>query len=186
MRGRFHQLALLINVLLLAGCSSNPEVVPDTLKSQVDSHLTFQEILKQPDQFQGKLVVVGGEVLQAKRLSEATQLEILQLPLDDTRRPSSIKTDSQGRFLAFEHAFLDPATFPAGTRVTVVGELTGVQSAQLDAMTYQYPTMIIKHLHVWKEEAGERNQASGPWYGIFGGGSTGGRVGGGVGIGIGF
>ncbi|MDR4493173.1 MAG: Slp family lipoprotein [Nitrospirales bacterium] len=171
---------------LLAGCASGPEAIPDSLKSHIDSQASFQEILQQPETFQGKLVVLGGEVLHAKRSSEATQLEILQLPLDGSNRPSSIKTDSQGRFLAFEHAFLDPATFPPGTRVTVVGKVTGGQTAQLDEMTYQYPTLAIKHLHVWNHETEELQGASGPWYGIFGGGSTGGRVGGGVGIGIGF
>lgn len=173
--------------VLVAGCASNPEVVPDPLKSQIDTQVTFQEILQQPETFQGKLVVVGGEVLHAKRSTEATQLEILQLPLDDSNRPSKIKTESQGRFLAFEQAFLDPATFPPGTRVTVVGEVTGSQTAHLDEMTYQYPTLAIKHLHVWNTaEAEEIQGASGPWYGIFGGGSTGGRVGGGVSIGVGF
>ena len=172
--------------LWLVGCTFGPEVIPDTLQSQVDSQLTFEQILEDPTTVQGKLVVLGGEVLHAKRLREATQLEILQLPLDSSQRPSQAKTDSKGRFLAFEHAFLDPATFPPGTRVTVVGELTGVQSAQLDDMSYQYPTMLVKHVHVWNAEAEARSQASGPWYGIFGGGSTGGRVGGGVSIGIGF
>lgn len=173
-------------VILLAACAANPEVVPDTLKSQIDSQMTFQELLQQPETFQGKLVVLGGEVLHAKRSSEATQLEILQLPLDSSNRPSFIKTDSLGRFLAFERAFLDPATFPPGTRVTVVGEVTGGQIANLDEMTYHYPTLAIKHFHVWNAEAEERQGASGPWYGIFGGGSTGGRVGGGVSIGVGF
>lgn len=185
MHGRLHNMILWC-LVLLAGCASSPEVVPDTLKSQIDSQVTFQDILQQPETFQGKLVVLGGEVLHAKRSSEATQLEILQLPLDSSNRPSLIKTDSKGRFLVFERAFLDPATFPPGTRVTVVGEVTGSQTAHLDEMTYQYPTMALKHLHVWTVEAEESQGASGPWYGIFGGGGTGGRVGGGVSIGVGF
>jgi len=186
MEERICRLVIWCFAVVVSGCVSTPEVVPDTMKSQIDSHIRFEQVLDQPEAFQGKVVVWGGEVLQAKRLSDATQLEILQLPLDSSQRPSQNKTESKGRFLARESAFLDPATFPAGTRVTVVGELTGAQTAQLDEMSYQYPTMVMKHLHVWTPEAEERSQAAGPWYGIFGGGSTGGRVGGGVSIGIGF
>lgn len=184
---RSHRVKLIVlGLVLWTGCASAPEVVPDTLRAQVDPHLTFQQILAQPEAHRGKLTVLGGEVLHAKRLSTSTQLEILQLPLDSSARPSSIKAESKGRFFAFEPTFLDPATFLPGTRVTVVGELTGALTAQLDEMAYQYPTLTIKHLHVWNPEEEEQAQSSGLWYGIFGGGSTGGRVGGGISIGIGF
>ena len=88
--------------------------------------------------------------------------------------------------MAFESSFLDPATLPPHTRVTLVGEITGATRASLDEMAYRYPTVTIKHLHVWPELRPGQPWDSGPRYGIFGGGSTGGRVGGGVGIGIGF
>ena len=69
--------------------------------------------------------MLGGEVLSAKRLAEGTRLEVLQLPLDDAQQPALTRTDSQGRFLAIEKEFLDPAMFPQNTRVTIVGEVTG-------------------------------------------------------------
>jgi outer membrane lipoprotein len=161
-------------------------VIPETLQNQVDPGITFSQLLQRPESFQGKIIVLGGEVLSAKRLAEDTRLEVLQLPLDDSQRPVVTRTDSQGRFLAMEKAFLDPAMFPPNTRVTIVGEVTGTIAAKLDEMDYLYPTVVIKYLHVWKEPPLAQEGNSGPWYSIFGGGSTGGRVGGGMGIGIGF
>jgi outer membrane lipoprotein len=181
---------LLIGMILIlgvmAGCSSSPTVVPDGLQSQIDPVLTFSQVLQEPESHQGKLIILGGEVLSAKRLAEGTRLEVLQLPLDDSQRPVSIRTDSQGRFFAMQKDFLDPAMFPPNTQVTIVGEVTGTANAKLDEMAYQYPTVMIKNLHVWKEQPLAQSRNSGPWYSIFGGGSTGGRGGGGVGIGIGF
>ena len=58
--------------------------------------------------------------------------------------------------------------------------------ANLDEMEYSYPTLTIKHLHVWPEPEFDQPESSGPSFGIFGGGSSGGRSGGGVSIGIGF
>ncbi len=179
---------IILGVLLLIGpgCVSGPEVVPEALQTQIDPSVTFPKIFEDPTVHQGAVVLLGGEILSAKRLTEGTRLEILQLPLDGSEEPVLDRTASQGRFLAFEPAFLDPATLPPNTRVTLVGEVTGVTHANLDEMEYRYPTLNIKHLYVWPEPEFNQPGSSGPRYGIFGGGSSGGRVGGGVSIGIGF
>ena len=57
-----------------------------------------------------------------------TQLEVLQLPLEDDQGPVTERTASKGRFLAWQKEFLDPATIADGTRVTIVGEVTGACS----------------------------------------------------------
>lgn len=179
---------ILLGALLLiaSGCASGQDVVPETLKTQIDSSLPFSKILAEPMSHQGAVVLLGGEVLSAKRLTEGTRLEILQLPLDSANEPTVDRTSSQGRFLAFESSFLDPATLPPNTRITLVGEVTGDTNAKLDDMEYRYPTLTIKHLHVWPEPEFNQPASSGTSFGIFGGGGTGGRVGGGLGIGIGF
>jgi outer membrane lipoprotein len=121
-------------VLVLAGgcASSSYDVVPPTLESQVDHTVTFNQLKESPDSYRGRLVVFGGEVLSAKRLKEGTRLEILQLPLEDGQDPVYSRTASQGRFLAIQKDFLDPAKFPSGTRVTVTGEITGATTLPLD------------------------------------------------------
>jgi outer membrane lipoprotein len=179
-------MCVLLGLAWVGGCASSPMVIPETLKNQVDSGITFPQLLQGSESHQGKMLVLGGEVLSAKRLAEGTRLEVLQLPLDDDKRPIATRTESQGRFLAMEKDFLDPAMFPLNTRVTIVGEVTGTITAKLDEMEYQYPTVVIKYLHVWKEPPLAQEGSSGPWYSIFGGGGSGSRVGGGVGIGIGF
>jgi outer membrane lipoprotein len=175
---------VVIGLVLMGGCASSPMEIPETLQSQIDPTLTFSQVIQHPGSYQGKTLVLGGEVLSAKRLEEGTRLEVLQLPLDDSQRPIVTRTDSEGRFIAMETAFLDPAMFPPNTQVTIVGEVTGTVVAKLDEMDYQFPTVVIKHLYVWKEPSLAQKGNSGPWYSIFGGGSTGGRVGGGVGIGF--
>jgi outer membrane lipoprotein len=185
---RIYAVAILLGAILVvgSGCTSGFEVVPEALSANIDSSLTFPKIIKEPTAHQGVLVLLGGEVLTAKRLKEGTRLEILQLPLDGWEEPVLDRTDSQGRFFALEASFLDPATLPPNTRVTLVGEITGATRANLDKMEYRYPTVTIKHLHVWPCLEPDHQGGSGLGYGIFGGGSTGGRVGGGLGIGVGF
>ena len=44
--------------------------------------------------------MLGGEVLNAKRLHDSAQIELLQLPLEEGEEPSLDRQRSQGRFLA--------------------------------------------------------------------------------------
>ncbi|MGE0473276.1 MAG: Slp family lipoprotein [Nitrospirales bacterium] len=153
--------------ILMAGCST-PYVatLPGDLASRVDLHLNFLQIKESPDSHKGKLVMLGGQILEARRLKDSTQLIILQLPLIDEQEPVTELTQSQGRFIANQQEFLDPATVPSGTRVTVVGEISGSQSQSLDETTYDYPTVIIKNLKVWpKISLGSYLYPPYPYYG---------------------
>ncbi len=183
---RLVKLLLLICVVYASGCASGSEIVPETLQNQIDSSVPFLKIRENPEKYQNTVVILGGEILSSRRLQDGTHLEVLQLPLDDWNEPVHDRTTSQGRFLALESSFLDPATLPPNTRITLVGKVSGVKKANLDDMEYSYPTLTLKHLHVWPELELEHEEPSGPSFGIFGGGSRGGRVGGGVSIGIGF
>jgi outer membrane lipoprotein len=174
-------------LMLLAGCAST-SIIPEPLEQQVDKGLSFSQVLESPDSYRGKVVVLGGEVLKAKALQGGTQLEVLQLPLDNDQGPVTDRMESKGRFLAWQKDFLDPATIAEGTRVTIVGEVTGVAVAKMDEADYRYPTMDVKHMHRWEPRRADEPRSSGPWYGVFGGVGIGGggRSGGGISIGSGF
>lgn len=133
---------------LLAGCVSG-NVVPAALQAQIDKTLTFPQLRDSPDSYRGHLMVLGGEVLSAKRLKDGTRIEVLEIPLDRSLQPEIDRTTSQGRFIAVQKEFLDPATIPPGTRLTLVGEVTGFVADKLDETDYTYPLVEIKSLKVW-------------------------------------
>lgn len=153
----------MLSVWLLPGCAAST-VVPPQLQEQVDRQLTFSQLKESPESYRGRLVVLGGEVLSAKRLKNGTRIEILQLPLGNSLAPGTDRTASEGRFLAVQRDFLDPATIPPGTPVTVTGEVTGSTVLPLDETEYTYPTLEIKHLKVWPKTDGTLSRP-GPYYG---------------------
>jgi outer membrane lipoprotein len=176
-------------VLLTAACSGS-KVIPSDLKDQIDSSVSFQEIQASPQAMQGRTVLLGGEVLGARRVQEGVELEMLQLPVKDGDPPAERRTASQGRFLATNRSLGDPASFPPGTRITLVGTVTGEETRGLDESTYRYPVLEVKHLYVWNET--DYRERSGSNVGLFGGvgfgfggGGRGGSFGG-VGVGGGF
>ena len=173
-------------LVVTAGCAST-RVIPESLEPQVEKTVSFDQIVASPDSYRGKVVLLGGEVLKAKATEGGTQLEVLQLPLDDEEEPGVDRLQSKGRFLAMHKEFLDPATIVEGTRVTIVGEVTGASVEKMDEADYRFPTLDVKHLHRWDRRREDHPRASGPWWGVFGGvgfGGGGSRSGGGISIGF--
>ncbi len=132
---------------LLHGCAS--QLVPAEMESRIARDLSFESLKAEPEKYKGRLVVLGGQVIKAKRLKEGTQIEVLQLPLDRSDAPVTTLTESKGRFLAYYTEFLDPATLPAGTAVSMIAEVTGAKTQPLDEIEYTYPTVKISTLKIW-------------------------------------
>jgi outer membrane lipoprotein len=169
---------------MCASCTSQDYAIPEPFASQVDSSLTFEQLKESAHSYVGKVVILGGEVLNAKRLPEGTSIEILQLPLDGLE-PVTNMQQSQGRFLALQKEFLDPATLVERPRVTIVGEVSGVRTQRLDDIDYTYPVLAVKDMKVWQNPIGY-GPRPGPRFGVSIGGGTGIGVGVGGGVGIGF
>ena len=135
-------LSLMAVLVMLAGCASMQE-------TEDRQTLTFLQVKAAPDSFQGQPAVFGGKVLTARRQKDGTRIEILQLPLDRSTRPGYDLTQSQGRFIAIYREFLDPATIPPGTRVTVTGQVSSSVTLPLDETEYTYPVLHINRVQVW-------------------------------------
>ncbi len=140
---------VLTGCLLLTawGCASTEELSESSQSGAPP--LTFAQVKAAPESYKGQPVTFGGEVLGARRLKEGTRIEILQLPLTSSLQPTMELSKSQGRFVALQREFLDPATIPAGTFVTVTGEVAGSITLPLDETEYAYPIVELKTMKVW-------------------------------------
>jgi len=154
-------LSIVAMLVTVAGCVSTQESGDG---SGVQA-LPFLQVKAAPDSLKGQTVTFGGHVLTARLLKDGTRIEILQLPLDRSMHPGYDLTQSQGRFIAFQREFLDPATLLPGTRVTVTGEVSGSLTLPLDETEYTYPVIDIKQLRVWaKSEDGPARIRPYPYY----------------------
>jgi len=148
---------LLTGVLILASCGEPAyqvrrtpvHIVPPELEQQIDASVTFAGLYAAPANYVGRMVQIAGIVIRAKRTTDQTELEILQLPTKAAGPPTTERLRSEGRFLAVREAFLDPATVPAGTPITVTGVVKGSTTRSLDESEYTYPVVEIKHLIDW-------------------------------------
>ena len=142
-------LMLLTTCLTVVACTTTHDAAEETAGST--PAITFSQLKTAPDSFKGQSVVFGGKVLAARRLKDGTRIEVLQLPLDKSSQPGTNLIRSQGRFMGIHREFLDPATLPYGTRITVTGDVTGSITLPLDETDYTYPVIDIKTLRVWSD-----------------------------------
>lgn len=139
-------LPILSVLLIVTGCATTEDHEPS------GPRVTYAQLKAAPETYKGQTITLGGKVLSAKRLKEETRIEILQLPLVSSLKPTLDLSTSQGRFMATKKEFLDPATIPAGTFVTITGEVAGSVVLPLDETEYAYPVVEIKTLRVWSKE----------------------------------
>lgn len=137
-------------LLLTPGCASLSGQSEPDLPRPVQ--IAFTQVKEAIDTYKGQPVTFGGKVLGARRLKEGTRIEILQLPLTSSSQPTTDLNKSQGRFVALQKQFLDPATIPPGTFVTITGEVAGSLTMPLDETEYTYPLLYITNLRVWAED----------------------------------
>jgi outer membrane lipoprotein len=164
--------------LILSACAESlhqiereagPLQIPPDLLKDIDTSVTFSDLRANTDSYRGRTVSLGGIVLTAKRTSQQTELEILQLPRKEGRISTKDRLRSEGRFIAVREEFLDPATVPPGTPVTIIGTVQGSITRQLDEAEYLYPVLAIKHLIDWNTVDMEESEAApaafyGPYY----------------------
>lgn len=132
-------------ILSVIGCA--PVISQDVLKD-VDRDLPFQVVLRNPDGFKGKTILLGGKIIETTPLPDKTRMMVLQYPLGFRNKPS-IDAGSEGRFIVEAHGFLDPVVYSAGRQVTVAGILAGKEVLPLGEINYTYPVVVSRELYLW-------------------------------------
>ena len=149
MRNRFQSSLLLLSLLaFLSGCA---HVISKDLRGKADPTLTFREVFQNPNAYQGRTVIWGGDIVQTVNQKDGTTLiEVFQRPLGLRGEPEDT-TASEGRFLILAEKYLDPYLFKGGRKITVAGEILGERIRPLGEMDYRYPLVSSRQIHLWKE-----------------------------------
>jgi outer membrane lipoprotein len=148
MKNRLHILFLLFPLLLMMGCA---HVISKDLRAKTDLSLTFNQVSQDPNQYKGKWVIWGGEIIETINQKDGTtQIEVFQKPLGWRGEPYETIA-SEGRFLVLADKYLDSYLFRRGKKITVAGEILGEKVKPIGEMDYRYPLLSGKQIHLWPE-----------------------------------
>jgi len=143
--------SFLIVLSALNGCARN--LISDRSLAQADRSISFNDLLKNPDAYRGKMVIIGGGIAGVTRLKDGSQIEVIQYDLDTRQMPVDYSA-SGGRFLAFLPESLNESinisSCKRGMLVSLAGKVTGKKVLQLKGADYTYPTITISEINIIK------------------------------------
>ena len=142
-------------VMALFACA--PAFSPQSL-NRVETKITFQALLRDPDQYRDRTVMYGGQIIQIWMEANETWVEVLQKPLDWENRPQDGDV-SYGRFFILFPGFQDPAIYAPGRKITVIGEVQGKRVDKIKDLDYAFPVILSRESHLWQPES-----TSGPFF----------------------
>lgn len=134
-----------IALWLMTGCGGG---ISEQARSQVTFTGSFKQLQQAPDEQLGSTVICGGRIIATDTKDDQTELLVLQFSLDASDRPDD-NGDSDGRFIIRSREFLDPAIYPEGTLVTIVGQVVGSEERLIGRMPYRYPIIAPVELKKW-------------------------------------
>jgi outer membrane lipoprotein len=115
---------------------------------KVDQGLGFEQLLKDPEAYRGKTVLLGGNIIETKNLPDRTLIVVLQRPLGFRKKPTQ-EDVSKGRFIVYVPGFLDPAIYRPNRRITILGSVMGREVRPLGETEYSYPVIEKRELYLW-------------------------------------
>ncbi len=146
----FRILLAVCATLVAAGCSAN---LSREARSQVTYEGDFLPLRQQPQQYAGEVVMLGGKIIENRADKERTELVVLQLALNSANRPTD-EDRSDGRYIVRSEQFLDPAIYPPGTPITVIGRVSGSEKRAIGEMDYTYPLLELIEIKKWNPADG--------------------------------
>jgi len=132
-----------LTLLLAAGCASSPFGAAGARAGDLGPAAA----LRQPDRT-GETVLWGGRIVGIVNAENATELEVLALPLGPGHRPRR-DADGGARFVIRHPGFLEPMRYAPGRYVTALGEFVGVESRSVGAFPLDHPVLAAGQLELW-------------------------------------
>ncbi len=153
MRGDRYCHSMIRIILLGLVCLSSlgcQHAISEALRQQAEPPVSFEALRQDPEAFEGRTVILGGDILKTKNAKQQTSIEILQKPLDRYEAP--LLTDqTAGRFIAQCQTYLDPAIYDKGRQITIAGKVLGRIEGQVGEAEYLYPAVSCIEMHLWPQ-----------------------------------
>lgn len=146
LRGAPRAIAAVLLSLVLGACASP---IPDAIRLAPPKEVALAQARSQPEAVREAQVRWGGVIAKIDNRREATWLEVVARPLNNSGRPITGDT-SLGRFLARVPGFLDPAIYGSGREITVRGRLDGVVQGTVGDYPYSYPLVQVQRHYLWR------------------------------------
>jgi outer membrane lipoprotein len=93
----------------------------------------------------------GGTIVGTTNLRDATQIEVLGYPLEESGRPDTAR-GALRRFLVLYNGYLESVDYAPGRLLTAVGSITKAREGKVGGSDYLYPVVAAEQIYLWPSE----------------------------------
>ncbi|NIS70014.1 MAG: hypothetical protein GTO12_14050 [Proteobacteria bacterium] len=141
-----HVILFGLMVLILEGCAG---AISKQTRETAIRHIGPESILLELENYEGKLVLMGGRIVETENREDGTVVKILQGPLsrydDRPMDPSGPK-----RYFLVRYAdFRDPELYRKGREITVAGTVAGKEVSKVDGIEQTHLMLQNRETHIW-------------------------------------
>ena len=115
------------------------------------------------EQYLHSVVRWGGDIIGVRNEKDYTDVEVLARELGTGGKPLA-QGQMDGRFVARIPGFLDPAEYAEGNRLTVKGQVIGLETRKVGAFPYPYPVVQVISHYRWPPPQPEVRYVYDPFY----------------------
>jgi hypothetical protein len=154
------------SVAVLVACSS----LPHQYAREVEPGVTLSVLTANPGRYDGKVIALGGVIVDHQREGGRVWLRVKNRPLDaDYRphRPSQLAESEAGEYCVVVDGARLPKGYTEWARVTVVGKVMSGEMSPAWPMPAGTPVLLGLYLRGWDTALGssDRSNATDPSYG---------------------
>ena len=138
--------------LLVFTCAPAAIFPPEVLE-KVDRTVTFEQVVNHPDEYQGRVVELGGQILGSMVKGEEVQVLVRVLPIQTKPVYGPVDRDGErGMFIIRYTGKVGEQDLQRGNMVIVIGPVLGGVVTSLTGVPVSRPTVSAECFHIWRTQ----------------------------------
>lgn len=143
---------LVVGVCAACGLGACAQNIPSKYARQAEPGATLTTLTSRPEAYQGKVVILGGVIIEEKQEGERVWLRMRNRPLDEDympHRPDSLSDTEAGYYWVTVASSGLPKSYRNWARVTVVGRVAGGPGTEGRPSAGTEPVLSALYLRGW-------------------------------------
>jgi starvation-inducible outer membrane lipoprotein len=138
--------------LLILACAPT-SIFPPEVVEKVDRTLRFEQVVDHPAEYQGRVVEIGGEILNSMVEGEEVQLLVRELAIQTKPVYGPVdRGGERGMFIIRYTGQVGDQDLQRGNMVIVIGPLLGAVVTKLTGVAVSRPTVRAECVHFWRTQ----------------------------------
>ncbi len=134
-------------LLAFTGCA---HPISENMRASLDSSVSISGLFESPDNYIGKKVMMGGNIVQTRNFADKSEIEVVQKSIDSYGNLDTGDA-TMGRFIFRRQGYLESEVYTKGRDIIGAGVIVGSQTGKIGDRDYQFPVIEPAELNLLQQ-----------------------------------